>query len=88
MSSHVILFNKRNNKKIFSPLDERIVFHNKKYYNLNLICKRLLENIKEICFSFYFVFLLSNYIYILQQSRYARAQLGIFGISICLHTIR
>lgn len=84
ISSHAILFNKRNNKKFSChsrySVDKRIVFQSKKY-NLNLIYKKLLENIKEIyfstliviiCFSFYFVFLLCNYIYIYT-----------FAISIC-----
>lgn len=49
MSSHTIISNKRNNKKFSChSVDKRIIFHSKKYYNLNVIYKKLLENIKEI----------------------------------------
>lgn len=63
ISSHTFIFNKRNNKKFSChSVDKRIIFHSKKYYNLNLIYKKLLENIKEISFSvnchylFFFLF--------------------------------
>lgn len=84
MSSHTIISNKRSNKKFSChSVDKRIIFHSKKYYNLNVIYKKLLENIKEICFSanchylFFFLFcipvaIICIYFYNLDMFVYSR----------------
>lgn len=83
MSSHTIISNKRSNKKFSChSVDKRIIFHSKKYYNLNVIYKKLLENIKEIfsanChYLFFFLFCIP----VMQLYVYT------FAISICSCTV-